>query len=234
MVTKECVNRKRKTILYHGEDPRAKLILKGADSLSNAELIALLIQNGSKEISVIDLSKGLLEKSDFQLKQLARKSVNELSAIKGMSDTKASMLAAAFELGRRKESESIPDKQKITCSEDAAKILKPALSDLHTEHFYALLLNRQNIVIRAELISKGGVSATVVDARLIFKSAIESLASGIILCHNHPSGNLEPSDDDQRITEQMKAAGKLLDITVYDHLIVSHKGYFSFADSGLM
>ncbi len=220
--------------LICGEDLREKLILRGAGSLSNAELLAILIQNGTKDASSVELGKIILEKADFQLKQLARKSITELSALKGIGHVKASTVAAAFELGRRKEAENLPDRLKITCSEDAAKILKPALSDLDTEHFYALLLNRQNIVIRVELISKGGVSATVVDARLIFKSAIESLASGIILCHNHPSGNLEPSDDDQRLTTQMKDAGKLLDITVYDHLIVSNRGYFSFADSGLM
>lgn len=229
----ESVKKLSRTLVC-SEDPREKLILKGAHSLSNAELLAVLIQTGNKESSATELGNIILEKADFQLKQLARKSISELSTLKGIGFVKASIVNAAFELGRRKESENLPDRLKITCSEDAAKILKPALCDLDTEHFYALLMNRQNIVIRVELISKGGVSATVVDARLIFKSAIESLASGIILGHNHPSGNLEPSDDDQRLTTQMKEAGKLLDITVYDHLIVSNRGYFSFADSGLM
>lgn len=216
------------------ENPREKLIAKGVEILSNSELISILIETTRQKKNPINLSNTVLEKADFKLKQLARKSVAELSNLDGMGYAKASMLAAAFELGRRKESENYPENSKITCSEDAANILKPALSDLQTEHFYAILLNRQNIVIRIEQISKGGVSATVVDARLIFKSAIEFLASGIILCHNHPSGNLEPSEDDQRITTQIKEAGKLLDINVYDHLIISNKGYFSFADAGKM
>jgi DNA repair protein RadC len=214
--------------------PKEKLIYEGVDALSNTELIAILLQNGSNEIGVTEIGRMVLETADNKLKCLARKSPLELSALKGIGQAKACVLAAAFELGRRKEAENIPETPKITCSEDAAKILSPILGDLETEHFYTLLLNRQNIVIRVGQISKGGVSATVVDARIIFKNAIESLASGLILCHNHPSGNLDPSEDDKRITAQIKEAGKLFDITVYDHLIISNRGYFSFADEGLM
>ena len=204
------------------------------DYCNNKDLINILLQEDIARKAGTDLALKLLNNSDSFLSILAKKTIPELIAIKGMTPAKARILAAAFELGRRKESELLPEGIKISCSEDAARILKPKLRDLQTEHFYTLLLNRQNVVIQLSHISSGGVSATVVDARVIFKSAIENLASGLILCHNHPSGNLEPSDDDKKITAQIKTAGQLLDIKVYDHIIVSHSGYYSFADEGII
>lgn len=201
---------------------------------SNKDLINIVLQQDLANSSCLDLGIKLMRQCDSYLSILAKKSMCELTAIKGMTPEKAQIIAAAFELGRRKETELLPEGIKISCSEDAARLLKPKLRDLQTEHFYTLLLNRQNVVIQLSHISSGGVSATVVDARVIFKSAIEHLASGLILCHNHPSGNLEPSEDDKKITEQLKTAGQLLDIKVYDHIIVSHSGYYSFADEGII
>ena len=212
--------------------PREKLISKGASLLSNAELLALLLGTGNKNQTALDLSKQVLALSNNRLAELSCKTLIELQKIKGIGEAKAIVIIAALEISRRREAEQPIDKVRILSSADAAQLIQPLIADLPYETFNVMHLSRNNTLLKTEQISKGGVSGTVVDAKIIFKSAIESLASGLILCHNHPSGNLQPSQEDLKITEQLHQAGKLLGIQVYDHIIVSSKGFFSFADEG--
>nr|WP_299422939.1 DNA repair protein RadC [uncultured Emticicia sp.] len=213
--------------------PREKLLLKGKAVLSDAELIAILIGSGTRELSAVDLSKLILQSVNNNLNELAKLSINDLMKFKGIGDAKAISIAAALELGRRrKESESLK-KQKITSSADVYEAIRPYLMDLQHEQFWIILLNRANEVIRPQQISIGGVSGTVADPKIIFKAAIEHLASAIILVHNHPSGNLTPSQADKELTKKVKGGGQTLDIPVLDHLIFSNNGYFSFADEGI-
>jgi DNA repair protein RadC len=213
--------------------PREKLLLKGKAVLSDAELIAILIGSGTRELSAVDLSKQILQSVNNNLNELAKLSINDLMKFKGIGDAKAISIAAALELGRRrKESESLK-KQKITSSADVYEAIRPYLMDLQHEQFWIILLNRANEVIRPQQISIGGVSGTVADPKIIFKAAIEHLASAIILVHNHPSGNLTPSQADKELTKKVKGGGQTLDIPVLDHLIFSNNDYFSFADEGI-
>lgn len=214
--------------------PREKLLLKGKASLSEAELIGILIGSGTSSISAVDLAKQILNGSDNNLNELARLSVKDLTKYKGIGEAKAISIVAALELGRRrKDTESIK-KPKITSSSDVYNLVKPDLLDLSHEEFWVLLLTRNNQVIKKQLISSGGVSGTVADPKLIFKSALEELASSIILIHNHPSGNLKPSDQDVKLTKKMVEAGRTLEIPVIDHVIFTNESYFSFADEGIL
>lgn len=213
--------------------PREKLLLKGKAALSDAELIAVLIGSGTRELSAVDLSKLILQSVNNNLNELAKLSINDLIKFKGIGDAKAISIAAALELGRRrKESEKLK-KLKIGSSTDVYEAIRPYLMDLQHEQFWVLLLNRANEVIRPQQISIGGVSGTVADPKIIFKAAIEHLASSIILVHNHPSGNLTPSQADKDLTKKVKEGGQTLDIPVLDHLIFSDTGHFSFADEGI-
>lgn len=214
--------------------PREKLIKLGRSSLSNAELIAILIGMGSKEESAVELSKRILLSCEHNLDELGRLSLEDLMLFKGIGQAKAVSISAALELGRRRQAQNPIKKSKITCSFDSYNILSPLLSDLKHEEFWILILNQANKVISKEKVSSGGVSSSLADARLIFKPAIQALASGIILSHNHPSGSLRPSQADIKLTKKLYEAGKTLDIKVIDHIIIGHKGYFSFIDEGLL
>lgn len=214
--------------------PREKLQLKGKSSLTDAELIAILLGSGTTTLSAVDLAKKILQSSGNNLHDLARSSVKELTKIKGIGEAKAITIVAALELGRRRKEHDVDEKPKITNSRDAFEILKPDLLDIQHEEFWVLLLNRANRVIRKHQISQGGVSGTVADPKIIFKSALNDLASGIILAHNHPSGNLTASQADIDLTKKLKDAGKLLDIQVLDHVIVAGQKYYSFADEGML
>jgi DNA repair protein RadC len=214
--------------------PREKLMLKGRAALSDAELIAILIGSGTRELSAVDLSKLILHSVGNNLNELAKLSINDLMKFKGVGDAKAISIAAALELGRRRKESEVLKKAKITSSADAYQAIRPYLMDLSHEQFWVLLLNRANEVIRPFQISIGGVAGTVADPKIIFKSAIEYLASAIILVHNHPSGNLTPSQADKDLTKRVKEAGRLLDIPILDHLIFGDNGYFSFADEGVL
>lgn len=213
--------------------PREKLLLKGKAALSDAELIAILIGSGTRELSAVDLSKLILQSVNNNLNELAKLSINDLMKFKGIGDAKAISIAAALELGRRRKESDVIKKAKVSSSADAYEAIRPYLMDLQHEQFWVLLLNRANEVIRPQQISIGGVSGTVADPKMIFKAAIEHLASAIILVHNHPSGNLTPSQADKDLTKKVKEAGRTLDIPVLDHLIFSDNGYFSFADEGI-
>ena len=214
--------------------PREKLLLKGRSVLSDAELIAILIGSGNKEDSAVELSKKILEKASNNLNELGKVSVQDLMKFKGIGEAKAIGIVAALELGRRRKGSDMIKRQKVTSSKDIFELFKPMLTDLPHEEFWILLLNRANKVIKPTRISQGGVSGTIADTKMIFLSVVESLASSIILCHNHPSGNLKPSNADISLTSKLKEAGKLLEIPVLDHIIFSDNGYYSFADEGLM
>lgn len=212
--------------------PREKLILKGKAALSDAELIAILIGSGSLEKSAVELSRHVLKGVNNNLGELAKLSVNDLKKYKGIGEAKALSIISALELGRRRKEADPLKKDKIVSSRDIYDLMRPHLLDLPHEEFWVVLLNRANIVLKKMAISTGGISGTVADPRLIFKVALENMASAVILVHNHPSGNPKPSDADLVITRKMKEAGKLLEIPVLDHLIFTDSEYYSFADEG--
>lgn len=214
--------------------PREKLLLKGKMALSDAELIAILIGSGSRELSAVDLSKNILSQSNNDLNTLAKQSVAELQKFKGIGEAKAISIVSALELGRRRKVFESVKKIKISNSKDAYELIKPELMDQPVEQFWVIMLKRNNEVIQKRVISLGGVSGTVADPKVIFKKALEDLASGIILVHNHPSGNLAPSQADIKLTEKLKSAGNLLEIPVLDHIIFTDDGYYSFADESLI
>lgn len=216
------------------DQPREKLLAHGRKSLSDAELIAILIGSGTRNESAVDLSKKILASVDNDLVKLARLEVPDLTKFNGIGNAKAISIVAALELGRRRKGTDKIVKSKITSSNDAYIALLPKMQDLNVEEFWVLMLNRQNEIIELKQISSGGVAGTVVDPKVIFKHALQCLASGIILSHNHPSGNLKPSTADLSITQKLKTAGESLEINVLDHLIISEQGYYSFADEGIM
>jgi DNA repair protein RadC len=214
--------------------PREKLLLKGRHVLSDAELLAILIGSGNRNESAVDLCKRILGDYENNLDILARCSVSDLRRYRGMGEAKAISIIAAMELGRRRSITPAQEVQPVSSSEAAYKIIAPLLTDLNHEEFWVLLLNRANIVMRKELISKGGMNATVVDPKLIFRAALDYGASGMILCHNHPSGSVKPSEQDRKLTRRLSEGAAILDISLLDHIIVGSKTFFSFADEGLM
>jgi DNA repair protein RadC len=214
--------------------PREKLIQKGTSSLSDAELLGILISSGTKDKSAVDLGRELLGLVKNNLNSLGKLSINDLKKLHGIGTARAVTIAAALELGRRRKLAEGPDVPQIKCSKDVADIFQPLLADILHEEFWILFLNRSNRVINRMKLSQGGISGTVTDVRIVMKKAIEYLASGIIVCHNHPSGNLNPSESDTKITLKIKEAGNLMDIQLLDHLIISDKDYYSFADNGLI
>lgn len=214
--------------------PREKLMEKGRHVLTEAELIAILIGSGSRDETAVELSKRILASVGNNLNDLGKLGVSELVKFKGIGEAKAISVMAALELGRRRKETEVVKRDKISISKDVYDIMKPILLDLPHEEFWLLILNRANLVIKKELISRGGVSGTVVDTKIIFKAAVENYACSIIICHNHPSGNLKPSEADIRITKNIKDAGKLMEIPLLDHLIITENGFYSFTDEGMM
>lgn len=217
-----------------GDRPREKLLLKGKNALSNAELIAILIGSGNREESAVDLSKRILADSNHKLKVLSKLSVGQLMKFKGIGEAKAVSIVAALELGRRRGGEQAEKQAKITSSKIAAEILQPILSDLNHEEFWILFLSNSNKVIRQKRLSEGGMTGTLVDPKKVYRMALEFGARNIILAHNHPSGTLKPSRPDIALTKKLKAAGAFLDIKVLDHIIITQDAYFSFADEGIL
>jgi DNA repair protein RadC len=226
----------RLTIKAWAEDdrPREKLLLKGRQALSDAELLAILIGSGNRTESAVDLCKRILSDYANNLDSLARCSVSDLRKYRGMGEAKAISIVAAMELGRRRSAAPAAEVLPITGSEEAWKVIAPVLSDLSHEEFWVLLLNRANVVMRKEIISKGGMNSTVVDPKIVFRAALDHGACGMILCHNHPSGSVKPSEQDIRLTRRLKEGAAILDISLLDHIIVGAKTYFSFADDGLL
>ncbi len=214
--------------------PREKLMQHGKSVLSDAELIAILIGSGSRNESAVDLAKRILHSVNHNLGQLGKLNLKDLMQFKGMGEAKSITVMAALELGRRRKDSEELELDKITSSKDVYQLMFPILQDLPHEEFWVLLLNRNNKIIRKECISKGGVSATVVDVKILLKKALDALASGIILCHNHPSGNKKASEEDIRLTKKIKEGAQIMDISLLDHVIFAQHHYFSFADEGLL
>lgn len=215
--------------------PREKLLLKGHGALTDAELLAILIGSGNTNESAVDLCKRILkEAATNDLNELAKLDLHDLMKFKGIGEAKAITIVAALELGRRRRAAEVGVKPQITSSRDVFELLQPRIGDLPHEEFWVLYLNRANRVTFQESISAGGVAGTVADLKIIFKRALNQLASGIIIAHNHPSGNLKPSQADIDLTRKVREGGKTLEISVLDHLIITTSGYFSFADEGLL
>jgi DNA repair protein RadC len=214
--------------------PREKLMSKGPRSLSDAELMAILIGSGNLNETAVELSRRILADSDNDLNELGQKSIDYLKKFNGIGEAKAITIIAALELGKRRKENGSANIDKITGSKDVANLLSPILSDLQHEEFWVIYLNRSNKVIDKQRVSQGGIAGTVTDVRLILKIAVEKLASSIILCHNHPSGALEPSDADRKITDKLRQAGEVMDIPVLDHIIIAKNKYYSFADEGII
>lgn len=212
--------------------PREKFILKGKETLSDAELLAILIGSGNGEDSAVELARIILLSSNNNLLQLSKKNLFELKQIKGIGGAKAVTLLASFELARRYRNSEILNKLSIKTSKDAFEYFQPFLADKPHEEFWALYLDRANQIIKHELISIGGKSGTIVDMKILFSKAIMVQASGIIVAHNHPTGNLKPSEQDIKLTSKLKEASKLLDISILDHIIIGENRFYSFADSG--
>jgi DNA repair protein RadC len=216
------------------DQPREKLLKNGSSSLSDAELIAILLGTGTVSMSAVEVSRNILNDANQSLQQLGKKTLKELMKHKGIGEAKAITIAAAMELGRRRAME-MPDRVvKITCSHDVFKILQPVMGELEHEEFWTLLLDNSHKVLEKHQISKGGITATHVDARVIFKKAIEAGAVAVIIAHNHPSGTLNPSTADKQITTKIMQAGETLDIKVLDHIIITQQDYYSFADNGIL
>ncbi len=214
--------------------PREKLLLKGKVALSDAELIAILLGSGTVSVSAVELAKQILQSVDNNLNDLAKLSIKDLKKFKGIGEAKAISIVSALELGRRRKESEPTKRPRITSSQNVYDVMAPHLMDLPHEEFWILMLNKANVVIKKEQVSMGGVSGTIADPKIIFKKAVESLASAVILIHNHPSGNLKPSQADVILTRKLKEGGKLLDIPVLDHLIFTDESYYSFADEGMM
>jgi DNA repair protein RadC len=212
--------------------PREKLLYKGISTLSDAELIAILLGSGNRDISAVDLARKILNMAGNNLNKLGKLDHRDLVRLKGVGIAKAVNIMAALELGRRRKAADIVQEKKVRSSSDVYEIFHSLLSDLNHEEFWVLYLNRSNKIVSRQRISQGGISGTITDVRLIMKTAIELLSSSIVVCHNHPSGNREPSEADIRITGKIKEAAAFFDITLLDHIIVTDSGYYSFADNG--
>ena len=214
--------------------PREKLLSKGPSALSNSELIAILLNNGSKNKSAVELAKEILKLGHDNLNELGKLSLKDFKQIKGIGEAKSIIIAAALELGRRRQATASLDKPVIKSSKDIAQYLQALLKDYNYEVFAVVFLNRANKINHFEIISRGGITGTVADPRVILKKALEEDATSIVLCHNHPSGNLQPSRADEELTKKIKEAAGYFDIKVMDHIIVSEDGFYSFADEGIL
>jgi DNA repair protein RadC len=213
--------------------PREKLLLKGKSSLSDSELLAILIGSGSRNESAVQLCQRILASTNNNLNQLSKLSVQQLITFKGIGEAKAIGIVAALELGRRKRSEEAIDFDKITSSKSVFEIMQPIIGELPHEEFWVLYLNNSNKVLHKSQLSKGGLTGTIVDSRIIFKKALECNATSLILTHNHPSGKLLASEADKEVTRKLKLAGQQMDILVLDHVIVTETGFYSFNDEGI-
>ena len=214
--------------------PREKLLLKGAENLSNSELLAIMIQNGTRDKTAVDLAKDILRLGKDNLNELGKLTVKELMKIRGIGEAKAVTIAAAMELGRRRQASSFLESPVVTTSQGIAHYLQSVLKDYRHEVFAVVFLNRANKIKHFEIVSEGGITGTIADPRVILKKALDEDAVSIILCHNHPSGSLKPSRADEELTIKIREAAKYFDIRVVDHIIVSESGYYSFADEGIL
>ena len=224
------------SIKFLAEDdrPREKFLLKGKNSLSDAELLAIIMGSGNREDSAVELGRKILDSMQNNWHNLSLLQISDLMKFKGIGEAKAISIATALEIGRRKASQEVPEKIQISSSSDLFKVLHPFLGDLQTEEFWAVFLNQSNRIVGKSRLSAGGINQSVVDVRILFKTALENLATGVVIAHNHPSGNLKPSQEDLKITKQISEAGKILNIQMLDHLIITQNSYLSFADENLL
>lgn len=224
------------SIKFLAEDdrPREKFLLKGKNSLSDSELLAIIMGSGSRDETAVELARKILASVDNNWHQLSLLTIKDLTKFKGVGEVKAISIATALEIGRRRASQEIPEKSQISSSNNAYQILKLHLADLRTEEFWAIFLNQSNKVIHISQLTQGGINQSIVDIRILFKNALDHFATGIIVAHNHPSGNLKPSSEDIHITKKIKEAGVLMNIQLLDHLIITQNSYLSFADENLL
>lgn len=220
--------------LADDDRPREKFLLKGKNSLSDSELLAIIMGSGSRDETAVELARRILSSVDNSWQQLSLLTVKDLIKFKGVGNVKAITIAAALEIGKRRAGQEIPDKPKISSSKDAYQILKLHLEDLRTEEFWALFLNQNNKVVHTVQLTQGGINQSIVDIRVLFKAALDHFSTGIIISHNHPSGNLKASQEDINITKKIKEAGNLMNVQLLDHLIITQNSYLSFADEGLL
>jgi DNA repair protein RadC len=232
----ENFNKPSTSIKNWAEDdrPREKLLTKGAAALSDSELLAILISNGHKEKSAVDLAKEVLQLSNNNLNELGKMMPADFEKIKGIGEAKSITIAAALELGRRRHAATALEKKVVRTSRDIAEYLRALIKDFSYEVFAVLFLNKSNKINHFEVLSKGGITGTVADPRIILKKALEVNSTSLVLCHNHPSGSLKPSRADEELTKKIREAASYLDIAILDHIIVSEEGYYSFADDGLI
>ncbi len=232
----ENVNKPSTSIKNWATDdrPREKLLTKGASSLSNSELIAILLNNGSKSKSAVELGKEILKLGQDNLNELGKLTLKDFRKIKGIGEAKSVTIVAALELGRRRQASASLEKPVVRSSREIAEYLQALIKDYSHEVFAVIFLNRANKINHFEIISRGGITGTVADPRVILRKALEEEATSLILCHNHPSGNLKPSMADEELTRKIKEAASYMDIKVIDHIIVSEDGYYSFADEGML
>ncbi|MEI6412383.1 MAG: DNA repair protein RadC [Bacteroidota bacterium] len=214
--------------------PREKLLYKGKNNLSDVELLAILLGSGSVGESAVALARRILQSADNNLHELGKRSLTDLQQFRGIGEAKAITIAAALELGRRRQLSDLRERPRISSSRDAFNAAAPLLVDLYHEEFWILLLNKANEVFARERLSTGGMAGTVVDIKIFYKICLDRRAAGAIAMHNHPSGNLQPSQADIDLTRRLRKAGEILDLPLLDHLIVSEKGYYSFADEGTL
>lgn len=224
------------SIKFLAEDdrPREKFLQKGINSLSDSELLAIIMRNGNKDESALELSQKILASVHNNWHQLSLLSIQDLMKFKGVGKVKAISIATALEIGRRRARQEISDIKVISGSKDTYSIFKNQMSDLRTEEFWAIFVNQRNKIIHTAKLTEGGISQSIVDVRVLFKTALDHFSTGIIVAHNHPSGNLKPSREDIDITQKIKEAGKMLGIQLLDHLIITQNSYFSFSDDGIL
>lgn len=227
---------KKMSIKFLAEDdrPREKFVLKGKSALSDSELLAIIMSSGSRDESAVELARRILESVGNNWHNLSLLNLQDLMKFKGIGEAKAISISAALEIGRRKSAQEVPEKVKISCSKDAFKIFHPLLADLLTEEFWVIFLNQNNKILGKSQLSTGGINFSLVDLRVLFKLALEFSCSAIMIAHNHPSGNLKPSQSDNKITKDISEAGKILNIQLLDHLIITQSSFFSYSDENLL
>jgi len=220
--------------LAEDDRPREKFLLKGKSSVSDSELLAIIMGSGNRDESAVELARRILDSVENNWHRLSQLSIKDLTKFKGVGEAKAISIATALEIGNRRSQQEVLDRQQISSSKDAFEILQPHLSDLQTEEFWGIFLNHQNKILYKTCLFRGGIASSVADVRVIFKMALEHFSTQIIVAHNHPAGSLKPSKEDLNITQKIKDAGKLLDIDLLDHLILTQNKYYSFKDEGIL
>lgn len=223
------------SIKFLAEDdrPREKFLQKGKNAVSDAELLAIIMRSGNREETAVDLARKILKDHHYNWHELSKTSLNDLMKYKGIGEAKAISIATALEIGRRRAAQNTLERKKITSSREAFEVFYPFLSDLSTEEFWAIFLNQNNKILTTERLTQGGINQSVVDVRVLFKKALELSATAIIVAHNHPSGNLLPSESDRQITEKIRAAGSIMNVQLLDHLIITQNDFYSFNDEGI-